>query len=127
MAVSGVCSGVPEENSGKVPGKLLEIFSESRNATNSMISDTGKGKPAGNLGLTLPGPCPHLPCGVFFEIDGSSLLEFFFLKTQPKSGNTNQKTPCLHELFGKIHANFCLLSCDMSQEPTKIVQIMLFR
>ena len=24
MAVSGVCSGVPEENSGKVPGKVLE-------------------------------------------------------------------------------------------------------
>ena len=22
-----------------------------------------------NLGSTLPGPCPHLPCGMFFEID----------------------------------------------------------
>ena len=26
VAVSGVCSGVPEENSGKVAGKLLEFF-----------------------------------------------------------------------------------------------------
>ena len=38
---------------------------------------TGKGEPAGNLGSTLPGPCPHLLCGMFFEIDSSSLLEFF--------------------------------------------------
>ena len=67
--------------SGKTPGKSRENcwknFPESRNATNSRISGTGKGKPAGNLGSTLPGPCPHLPCGVFFEIDSSSLLEFF--------------------------------------------------
>ena len=28
VAVSGVCSGVPKENSGKVPGKLLENFSQ---------------------------------------------------------------------------------------------------
>ena len=42
------------------------------------ISGTGKGKPAGNLGSTLPGPCPHLPCRVFFEIDSSSLLKFFW-------------------------------------------------
>ena len=47
------------------------------NAANSMISGTGKGKPAGNLGSTLPGPCAHLPCGVSFDIDSSSLLEFF--------------------------------------------------
>ena len=64
----------------KVPGKFREncwkIFPESPNATNSWISGTGKGKPAGNLGSTLPGPCPHLPCGVFSEIDSSSLLEF---------------------------------------------------
>ena len=78
MAVSGIRSGVLEENCGKVPGKLLgKIFPESRNATNSRISGTGKGKPAGNLGSTLPGPCPHLPCGMLFEIDSSSLLEFF--------------------------------------------------
>ena len=66
-AVSGVCSGVLEENSGKVPGKLLEIFPEPQNATHSRISGTGKGKPAGNLGSTLPGPCPNLARGVFLK------------------------------------------------------------
>ena len=69
--------------SGKTPGKSGKIAGKC-----SRISGTGKGKPAGNLGCgdvdtagnlgsTLPGPCPHLPCGVFFEIDSSSLLEFF--------------------------------------------------
>ena len=52
--------------SRKTPGKFQENcwknFPESRNATNSRISGTGKGKPAGNLGPTLPGPCLHLPC-----------------------------------------------------------------
>ena len=71
--------------SRKTPGKSREnswkFFPESRNATNSRISGTGKGKPAGNLGSTLPGPCPHLLCGVFFEIDSSSLLEFFLIQT----------------------------------------------
>ena len=57
MAVSGVCSGVPEENSGKVPGKLLEFFffPGSRNAINSRISGTGKGKPDGNFGFDTAG------------------------------------------------------------------------
>ena len=54
----------------KTPAKSREncrkMFPESRNATNSRISGTGKGKLAGNLGSTLPGPCPHLPCGVSF-------------------------------------------------------------
>ena len=54
VAVSGIGSGVPEENSGKIAGKLLEIFPESRNASNSRIWGTGKGKPAANLGSTLP-------------------------------------------------------------------------
>ena len=62
VAVSGVCSGVLQENSGKIPGKLpnrkmLQIPG---------FQGTGKGKPAGNLGSTLPGPRPHLPCGMFF-------------------------------------------------------------
>ena len=56
--------------SRKTPRKPRENcrknFPESRNATNSRISGTGKGKPAGNLGPTLPEPCPHLPCEVFF-------------------------------------------------------------
>ena len=75
VAVSGVCSGVPEENSGKIAGK---IYPESQNAANSRILGTGKGKPAGKLGSTLPGPCPHLRCRVFFGIDSSSLVEIFF-------------------------------------------------
>ena len=51
MAVSGILAGVLEESPGKIPGKLLENCSpESPNATNSRISGTGKGKPAGNLG-----------------------------------------------------------------------------
>ena len=55
VAVSGVCLGVLQESSGKVPGKLLEkMFAELRNATNSRISGTGKGRPAGNLRSTLP-------------------------------------------------------------------------
>ena len=44
--------------SRKTPGKSREncwnIFPEAPNATNSRISGTGKGKPAGNLGSTLP-------------------------------------------------------------------------
>ena len=81
VAVSGVCSGVPEENSGKVPGQLLENVSGPRNDTNSRISGTRKGKLAGNLGSILPGPCPRLACGVFFEIDKfqpSQVLFFYY-------------------------------------------------
>ena len=37
-------------------------------------------------------------------------------KAHPKSRNTT-KTPCLHELFPKVRANFCLLPCDTSQQP----------
>ena len=74
-------SGSLREFWRKVPGKFREKcwknVPDSPNATNTRISGTGKGKPAGNLGSTLPGPCPHLPRGVFFEIDSSSLLEFF--------------------------------------------------
>ena len=75
VAVSGVCSGVPEENSGKVTGKLPEKnVPESQHATNSRISGTGKGKPSGNLGSTLPRPCSHLPSrGVFFFAIDSSM------------------------------------------------------
>ena len=73
--------GSAREFPRKTPGKSREncwkMFPESRNATNSRILGTKKGKPAGNLGSTLPGPCTHLPCGKFFEIDSSSLLELF--------------------------------------------------
>ena len=66
----GASPGKLRESPGKIAGKFFP--------TNSRISGIGKGKPAGNLGSTLPGPCPYLPCGVFFEIDSSSLLECFF-------------------------------------------------
>ena len=77
VAVSGGLRGFPRKTPGKSQENSWKSFPEASNATNSRISGTGKGKPAGNLGLTLPGPGPHLPCGVFFEIDSSSLLEFF--------------------------------------------------
>ena len=74
----GCFRGLFRGSRGKLQENRWKIFPESRNATNTRASGTGKGKPAGNLGPTLPGPCPHLPCGVFFEIGSSSLLEFFF-------------------------------------------------
>ena len=56
VAVSGICSGVPEENSGGIAVKIAgEILLASQNAFNSRNSGTGKGKPAANLGPTLPG------------------------------------------------------------------------
>ena len=67
-------------NPRRIAGKF---FPESRNATNSRISGTGKGKPAGNLGSTLPGPCLHLLHKGFFEIDSSSLLELFLNDPRP--------------------------------------------
>ena len=78
MAVCGMRSGVPEENSGNVPGKLLEKIFPNR----EMLQILGfrapeKANLPGTLGRHCPGPCPHLPGGEFFEIDSSSLLEFF--------------------------------------------------
>ena len=81
MAVSGVCSGVPEENSRKVPGKLLEKFSRIAKCYNSRISGTHKGKPAGNFGSTVPGPCPHLPVlatGILAETSRGLQIELCF-------------------------------------------------
>ena len=78
MTVSGLCLGVPEENSGKVLGKSLEkTLPESRNATNYKISGTRKGKPAQTLGRLYLDVVPIFRAGVFFEIDSSSLLECF--------------------------------------------------
>ena len=74
MAVSGVCSGVPEENSGKIAGK---IFLNREMLQILGFRGTGKGKPAGNLGSTLPGTLSPPSGRGFFEIDSSSLLEFF--------------------------------------------------
>ena len=51
-----ICSGVPEENSGKTAGKTIResFFPQARNSLNSRISVNGKGKPASTLGSTLP-------------------------------------------------------------------------
>ena len=49
MAVSGVWSGVLKENSEKSRENCWKNFPGSRNATNSGISGTGKGKPAGTV------------------------------------------------------------------------------
>ena len=62
VAVSGVFAGVLEESSREIPGKLVENFSELRNALNSRISGTGKGKPAEvhtalDIVLTFRGGC----------------------------------------------------------------------
>ena len=54
-AVAGIWSGVFEENSRKIAGRLREIFPESRDALTSSTSGTEKDKPAANLGSTLPG------------------------------------------------------------------------
>ena len=43
VAVSGVCSGVPEANSGKITGNIIP---KSQDALNSSVWSTGKGKPA---------------------------------------------------------------------------------
>ena len=67
MAVSGVCLGVLQENSRKVPGKLLVKFCRIAKCTNSMISGTGKGKPAGNLGSTLPDLVPTFRAACFLK------------------------------------------------------------
>ena len=70
-------SGVLEENSGKVPAKLLEKIPNREYAINSGILGTGKGKPAANhWGDTALDLVPTL-CAECFEIDSYSLLEFF--------------------------------------------------
>ena len=46
-----------------------------------------------------------------------------------KGGLWRRKTSCLYELFRKVRANFCLLSCDKSQEPSRDCseKLVLFR
>ena len=81
VAVSGVCSGVLEESSGKVPGKLPgKMFLPNREMLQIPgVRAPGKANLLGTLGPHCRDlvPTVHLPCGVFFEIDSSSLLEFF--------------------------------------------------
>ena len=57
----GSVRGFPRKTPGKSRENCWKIFPESRNATNSRILGTGKGKPAGNLGSTLPVPLGTKP------------------------------------------------------------------
>ena len=75
----GSVQGFSRRTPGKSQENCWKIFPESRNATNFRISGTGKDKPAGNLGATLPGPCPNLPCGVFLKSTVPAFSSFFFL------------------------------------------------
>ena len=54
VAVSGVCSEVPEAYSGKMSESFRRNFPKCRNVSNSQTSDTGTGKPGANFGSTLP-------------------------------------------------------------------------
>ena len=40
-------------------------------------------------------------------------------KPHPDSRNTKKEAARLHELIRKVRADFCLLSCGMSQEPSR--------
>ena len=53
MAVSGSVRGFSRKTPGKSRENCWKNVPESRNATNSRISGTGKGEPARNLGSTL--------------------------------------------------------------------------
>ena len=80
VAVSGVFApGVLEESSGKIAGSRLagKIFPNREMLQILGFQAPGKANLPGTLGPHCSGPCPHLPGGVFFEIDSSSLLEFF--------------------------------------------------
>ena len=65
----GLFWGFPRKTPGKSRENCWKKFPEWQNATNSRISGTGKGKPAGNLGSTLPGtlspPSEFQPSRVF--------------------------------------------------------------
>ena len=92
-------------NSGKVAGKLLDIFLNRKNATNSGILGTGKGKPAENLGVdTVQDVVPTFCAGVFAINNRAKLPETLYLELQqalwwavaaicrPPSPNTLQAT-----------------------------------
>ena len=90
---------------------------ESRHATNSRILGTGKGKPAGNLGSTLSGPCPHLLCFLkstvpafssFCDLVRSGNLGVSQTLGVPKHGCSK---PWLFAIFALLHsfALFCAL------------------
>ena len=61
---------------------------------------------AGSLGLTLPGPCPHLPCRVFREID-SPAFSSFPDNTRPAFGARSENNGKTAQSTGpKLNTNF---------------------
>ena len=74
--------GSVQEFCRKVPGKLRENcwknFPESRNATILGFREPGKANLPETLGPHCRDLVPTFRAGCFFEIDSSSLLEFFF-------------------------------------------------
>ena len=79
MAVSGISSGVPQENSGKIMGRLLEKYIPNCEMLRILgFRAPGKANLPGTLGRHCLDLVPTFPY-VFFllEIDSSSLLEFF--------------------------------------------------
>ena len=78
MAVSGVCSGVPEENSRKAPEKLLERFPRMAKCYKFWdLGAPGKANLPGTLGRHCLDLVRTFRAGCFFEIDSHSLLELF--------------------------------------------------
>ena len=79
--------GVPRNIPGS-PGKIAgNFFSDHKILQIHGFRAPAKANLPGTLALgpTLPGPCPHLPCGVLFEIDSSSLLHVSVsVPTDPK-------------------------------------------
>ena len=84
----GGSRGKVRESPGKIAGKcfpnreMLQILG---------FWAPGKANLPGTLGRHCPGPCTHLPGGVFFEIDSSSLLECFLGRTPSTAGTFRKK------------------------------------
>ena len=79
VAVSGVCLEVPKET-GK-SGKIANIFRIAKCFEFQDLGHWERQTCRENLGSTLPGPCPHLLCRVFLEIDSCSPLELCMSST----------------------------------------------
>ena len=65
MAVSGVVRGLVKENSGKVPGKLLEFWPNREMLQILEFRAPGKANLLGSLGQHCPDPLPTFRAGCF--------------------------------------------------------------
>ena len=90
-----LCAEVPERPLPKDPSFQLLNFPESRHALNSRILGSGKGKPAANIGSTLPWPCADPPRG-FAVRSGSNRHRFAAISNRtiriarPKNGSNGR-------------------------------------